>query len=145
MSKNIFLSKQLVRQKAKGLLSDIDCLKILLGKTSHTQLVADDIKMTLAERYLERIVTRAIDINFHLIRASGTPPPDDYTRSFLILATLKILPSSLARALAPSAGARNILVHQYDDINTKLFYSSLKDAVRYFPRYIAAIEKYINK
>jgi len=127
------------------ILGDVDRLKKLLREHSYEDLVTDDITSTLAERWLERMVNRAVDINFHLIRSTGSPPPDDYTTSFLELGKLKILSPKLAHQIAPAAGARNILVHEYDDLDTKKFYSSLKDSVRLFPRYIKAIDEWMEK
>lgn len=127
------------------ILADVGRLRKLLEEHPYENLVEDEIVCTLAERRLERIVNRAVDINFHIIRSLGEPPPDDYTASFLDLAKLKVLPSSLARDIAPAAGARNVLVHEYDDLDTLKFYSSLKDAVRLFPKYIKAIEEWMEK
>jgi uncharacterized protein YutE (UPF0331/DUF86 family) len=42
----------------------------------------------LAERYLERIIGRMIDINYHVLTESGQPPPPDYYPSFTALATI---------------------------------------------------------
>lgn len=144
MSK-LTLSKPFVRQKCKMLLSDLERLNRLLKSVSFEQLMTDEEKHTLAERRLERIVNRAIDVNFHLIRFFDESPPDDYTQSFLRLASLKILTPKLAKEIAPAAGARNVLVHEYDDLNAKMFYSSLKSAIRLFPQYVKAVEAFLEK
>lgn len=128
----------------KGMLADIEELNTLLAHYPYERLVTDELQCTVAERRLERLINRALDINFHLIRVAGAPPPDDYTHSFLALGQLKITASKLAADLAPAAGARNILIHSYDDLNAQRFYSSLEDAVRLFPEYLRAIEKYIE-
>lgn len=96
----------------------------------------------IAERLLERSINRAIDINLFLIRSQDAEPPGDYRKSFLMLGTLKILPEKLAFDLAPAVGTRNILVHEYDDLDSKLFYLALKNAVALFPKYAAAIIKW---
>lgn len=144
MSTPVLLSKNLVHQKIKGILVDITELKTLLARYPYERLVTDEVQCTVAERRLERLINRALDINFHLIRSTGSPPPDDYTQSFLLLGQLKILSAKLAASLAPAAGARNILIHSYDDLDAQRFYSSLQDAVRLFPEYLRAIEKYIE-
>ena len=127
------------------MLADLAALKTLVARYPYEQLVTDEVQSTIAERRLERLINRALDINFHLIRAAGSPPPDDYTQSFLALGALNIIPPKLATAVAPAAGARNILIHSYDDLDAKRFYSSLEDALRLFPEYLRAIEKYIEK
>jgi uncharacterized protein YutE (UPF0331/DUF86 family) len=143
MSKTVSLSKNLIRQKSKLILADVDKLQTLLKSMPYEEFISDEESKTIAERRLERVVNRAIDINMHLIRATGSPPPDDYTRSFLELATLKILPAKLAQSVAPAAGARNVLVHEYDDLDAKMFYTSLINTVKLFPKYIKGIETYL--
>jgi len=145
MSTNNSLSKALVHQKLKLILADIQRLKLMLEQKSYEQLVADEATSSLAERRLERVVNRAIDINLHLLRSVGAPPPTDYTRSFLDLASAHILTPELAQAIAPCIGTRNILVHEYDDLDTIQFFSSLQDAVRLFPEYTQAIEHFIEQ
>ncbi len=145
MSTRTKISKQLVHQKSKAILADILHLRSLVRGTPRDTLLLDEEKCTVAERRLERIINRAIDINFHLIRALDVPPPNDYTESFRALGRLGILPVKLANAIAPAAGARNILIHGYDDLDDTQFYSSLKDALRLFPRYIAAVERFIDQ
>lgn len=144
MSTNNLLSKALVYQKLKLILTDIKRLEIMLEQKSYEQLATDEAASSLAERRLERVINRAIDINLHLLRSVGAPPPTDYTRSFLDLATVHILTPELAQAIAPCVGTRNILVHEYDDLNTMQFFSSLQDAVRLFPQYAQNIEHSIK-
>jgi len=43
-------------------------------------------------------------------------PPDDYFQSFIRAGELGFLSPGLAEKLAPSAGPRNRLVHEYDQI-----------------------------
>lgn len=144
MSKAASLSQDLFNQKSKHILEDLARLSQIMKGSSFEEFVTSEEKMTRAERYLERIVNRAIDVNQHLIRAGGAATPDDYQQSFLRLAELKILTPELAVQIAPSAGARNILVHEYDNLDAVKFYSSLQDALRLFPRYLEAIKTFLN-
>ena len=139
------LDKDLVFQKCKLILADVDHIRELLQRSPYEEFVTDPVAGTLAERYLERIVNRAIDVNFHLIRAEGKPPPDDYTDSFLALGRFGIIDASVARSVAPSAGVRNILMHEYDDLDTKKFYTSLENAVKHFPAYVRSVTDFIEK
>ncbi len=58
-----------------------------------------------------------IDINDHLLTESGHPPPTDYYASFLQLGTLGVLEATFAPRIAASAGLRNRIVHEYDELN----------------------------
>lgn len=139
------VERALVLQKCKLILADVDHIRELLRQNPYAEFVTDSVASTLGERYLERIVNRAIDVNFHLIRAEGKPPPDDYTESFLALGRFGIVDADVARHVAPAAGARNILVHEYDDLNARKFYSSLENAVAHFPEYVSAVTTHLEK
>lgn len=144
MSTACSIDRALIHRKVAGILADVARLRALLANYSYEALLADEARATEAERRFERIVHRAIDINFHLIRAAGTPPPSDYTDSFRQLATITVLDPTLAQTLAPIAGARNVLIHEYDDLDAQRFYAALERAVAYMPAYLAAVDRYIE-
>jgi uncharacterized protein YutE (UPF0331/DUF86 family) len=64
---------------------------VALSQKSLQDFLASRVDEVLAERYLERMIGRMIDINYHLITESGPPPPADYYQSFLQLERLGIL------------------------------------------------------
>jgi uncharacterized protein YutE (UPF0331/DUF86 family) len=68
------------------------------------------------ERLLQELIEAAIDINTHILVMEGHGAPPDYHQGFLRLADHGILSRDLAEALAPSAGLRNQLVHEYEKI-----------------------------
>ena len=139
------LSKSLVRSKCQSILADTRRIQAILKQFPYEHLVTNEEQMTLCERYLERVVNRAIDVNYHLIRAAGEATPADYTDSFFLLGKIKVIPAKLAVAIAPSAGARNILVHEYDDIDARLFFSALQSCVKQYPQYVGSVERYLEK
>lgn len=145
MSDTASLSKDLVQQKLKLILADIGRIDAMLNKHSYEEIVTSEPLSSLAERRVERVINRAIDINLHVLRSVGVPPPNDYTHSFLDLADAKVVSPEFAQSVAPCVGVRNILVHEYDDLDAMQFYSSLKDAVRLFPEYAKAMNHFVGK
>jgi uncharacterized protein YutE (UPF0331/DUF86 family) len=115
-----------------------------LAAMSEAEYLADDYAEVLAERWLERVIGRMIDINYHLVTELGQPPPRDYYESFLQLGKLKVLDAELARRLAPAAGLRNRIAHEYDEIDPRKVHAALADAIRDIPRYLAAIERHVD-
>ena len=69
------------------------------------------------ERLMQELIEAAIDINIHIITQLGGSAPDDYYQSFIKLGEKGAIPIGLAQELAPSAGLRNRLVHEYDAID----------------------------
>ena len=97
------------------------------------------------ERLLQELIEAAIDLNTHLILQEGHQPPDDYYHGFLRLAEIGILAPELATALAPSAGLRNRLVHEYDTIVDAIVLDAVRKAQDLDPKYVAAVERYLQK
>ena len=101
----------------------------------------------IVERLLERIITRAIDINNHIIAEAGTHLKSvaKYRETFLRLADLDIYPKEFAEKIAPSAGFRNSLVHDYNNLDKNILKKSLKEAIEEFNEYGKYILSYIAK
>jgi uncharacterized protein YutE (UPF0331/DUF86 family) len=113
---------------------------VKLGERGLEDHLRDLHAQVLAERYLERVIGRMVDINYHLITGSGNPPPKDYYESFIRLVMLGILPPELARGLAASTGLRNRIAHEYDDIDHAKVYEGLRLAARDVPQYLRHVQ-----
>jgi uncharacterized protein YutE (UPF0331/DUF86 family) len=101
-------------------------------------------KRKAAERLLQEIVEAAIDINTHVIVQSGGTVPDDYYGSFIRAGESGIISRDLAGKLAPSAGMRNRLVHEYDRLEHSLVLDAVRMAEELFPLYVKEIDNYIS-
>ena len=134
----------LVTRKMNLIAQDLNELQPLARKGLGDYL-ASKVDEVLAERYLERIIGRMIDINYHLITESGHPPPKDYYESFIQLGRLNVLRAEFARQVAAGAGLRNRLVHEYNEIDPAKVYEGLQAAVRDFPQYLAHVQQYLQK
>lgn len=117
------------------------------GKYSLAELTQDDKTYAATERVLERIVTRAIDVNRHILAelGNGAEKVKTYEETFLALAKLKIYPEDFAKQIAPSAGLRNILVHEYDEVNIETIYKSTVDALEQYAKYCGYLLKFLSK
>ena len=92
------------------------------------------------ERVLQEAIEAALDVNAHLIAELGHDVPDDYFGGFVKLGQLGVLSEDLAGALAPSAGLRNRLVHEYDTVDDAKVLAAVGTMLDLYPRYIQAIE-----
>jgi uncharacterized protein YutE (UPF0331/DUF86 family) len=75
----------------------------------------------------------------------GIATPSDYYHSFTELAPAGLITPSLAEQLAPASGLRNRLVREYDVIDDEIVLPSVRDALRPFPPYLAAIERCLTR
>jgi uncharacterized protein YutE (UPF0331/DUF86 family) len=96
------------------------------------------------ERLVQLIVDVAVDINTHTVVDEGSSPPKDAYNSFIAAANLGMMPVSFARRIAPSTGERNIIVHEYEQIDDAVVYQSIKDALVLYEQYLDYIMVFLQ-
>lgn len=138
------IDPELVTRKIALITRDLDGLARLAAESREAYLanLTDEL---VAERYLERIIGRMIDINYHLVTESGFPPPRDYYDSFFELAKLRVLPPDFASRVAGYAGLRNRIAHEYDEIDPERVYEVLQAAVKDIPEYLRLVHQYVTQ
>lgn len=139
------LNKDFIIRKIQLIQEDLNKLQPFAEKTIE-QIAQQSVEQAAVERYLERIITRAIDINSHIITELGNAQDiaKTYRETFLKLAKLKVYPQDFAEQIAPSAGLRNVLVHEYDTIDQALVEKSIKQAILEFNQYSGYIMDFIE-
>lgn len=99
----------------------------------------------ITERLLHLIIEAAADINSYLLVCANQPPPETYFNSFIRAGQQGLISQSLAAELAPSAGLRNRLVHEYDEIDPVIVYQSIQTALKLYPQYVRHIQSYLQQ
>jgi len=140
------LDKNFITRKIKLIQEEIAKLE-KLGNYTFEEIKDDFIKRYSVERALEKIIMRAIDINQHIIaeNAAGYEAIRGYEDTFHILTKLNVYPEEFSKQIAPSAGLRNRLVHEYNDTKDEMVYNSVADAIIQYTEYCNYILKYIQK
>ena len=134
-----------LRHKLSRMVEDLSRLKPLAG-LSVDDWRADIMRRDAIERRLQTCIEAALGVNAHLLVSLGNPAPANGYQSFLDLADrTRIIPRDLAAKLAPSAGLRNRLVHQYDKLDDDLLLQGLRDAVARYPEYVEKISAYVDQ
>lgn len=132
------MNRTLIAQKLAQIAACLLELKPVL-QVDHSAFASTPAHFRLAERDVQLIVDSAVDINNHImIEAGGTPPPT-YYESFIALGRLKVIPAARARRLASTAGLRNRIVHQYENVDLRILHRSLESLVREYAAYARAI------
>lgn len=111
------------------------------------EIAQDPIKGAACERFLERIIGRAIDINQHVIAEKGdiTLEVIRYRDTFLRMADLEVYSKEFAEQIAPSVGLRNALVHEYNNIDPNIFHKSIGEAIKEFNVYAKYVLDFIER
>ncbi len=139
------LNKDFILRKIKLIQEDLSHLESF-GDFALDESTRDKMEYIATERILERMVTRAIDVNKHLIASlgQGDESVKTYQETFLVLSKLGVYNKNFAEQIAPSAGLRNILVHEYDEIEVPQIYNSRLQALRQYAQYCDFILKFLE-
>lgn len=132
------IDKKIIYRKIKFINRDLNSL-ISFNRMSLSEYLSKDEHEVLAERYIERIVGRIIDINYHILVEAENHMPDDYFNSFLDMGKRGYLPMELAEKLKDSAGLRNRLAHEYDEIDAEKVYQAIKRCLEEIPEYLKLV------
>jgi uncharacterized protein YutE (UPF0331/DUF86 family) len=138
------IDRELVTRKLLLIARDLEELREMAPSDAEAYINSRR-DQAVVERYLERMIGRAIDVNYHLITETGHPPPSDYHASFTRLAELGVLEPAFAGRIARAAGLRNRLVHEYEDIDPRLVFQALQSALRDVPVSLQRVEVYLAR
>jgi uncharacterized protein YutE (UPF0331/DUF86 family) len=139
----MMVDRDLVTRKLLLILADLDRLEPV-GASGVDAFQQDIHQQLVAERLLERMIGRMIDVNYHLLTQAGEAPPPDYHTSFERLAPLGVLDADFARRIARAAGLRNRLVHDYEDIDARRLHESLQPARNDIAAWVASVQRYLE-
>jgi uncharacterized protein YutE (UPF0331/DUF86 family) len=134
---------EIIKRKLSIMIENLKALEPMKNM-ERDEYERDLYKRKATERLLQELIESAIDINTHLIVGTGHTVPDDYYKSFIKAGELKIISSELAEKLAPSAGLRNRLVHEYDRLEHSMVLKAVKMAEELYPIYIKKINDYLT-
>ena len=137
------IDKSIIIRKITLINKDLKSLQKLSQLSLKTYLSKSEYE-AMTERYLERIIGRMIDINYHILLEAEKENPIDYYSSFIELGKKKYLPLKLSITMADSAGLRNRLAHEYDEIDEKKVFEAMNSCLRDVPKYLKNIVKSLN-
>ncbi len=81
----------------------------------------------IVERNLEVAAQCCIDISHRIISLEAAQKPRNYYEAIIRVGELDVLPPDFARQLAPIAGFRNVLVHEYVSVDWDEVHKNLQE------------------
>lgn len=87
------------------------------GQITAERLRTDRMLRHAVERILSQLVDLAVSINGHVSVTLAGRGPQDYRSSFALAADVGMIDPVLAARLEPSAGLRNVLTHEYVEVD----------------------------
>jgi len=136
------VNTSLVNKKLQELDKYLDNLKKHEGATK-ADLENDIDRMWAIERGLQLSIQIILDLGNHILSDEGVPV-DNYADIFDELARLNIIPEDYAAKIKGMAGFRNVLVHEYADIDLDIIVNVLNNSLDDFKEFAKYIKNYIN-
>lgn len=138
------IDKDLVRRKLARLNTYLERLDPVAQKTFREYQREDYLRFS-TERLIQLIVECATDINNHVVVETRSRPPEDYRTSFLKAAEVGLITQELAKKIQGSAGMRNVLVHEYMDIDHKMVFAAVPKTLKYYRQYLKQVNRFLEK
>lgn len=121
------MDEQLVAQKLESLRRFIQRVESRLPEDLET-LTTDLDAQDIVSLNLTRAVQMCVDIGAHWLAEHGeATSPRTMGQVFEALATSGVIDSGLAERMRKSVGFRNVMVHNYDEVNWQIVFSICKN------------------
>jgi uncharacterized protein YutE (UPF0331/DUF86 family) len=124
----------------KGYLEELEPFKDI----TFEEYKKDYVKKRAVERLLQLLVEVASDVSSYVLVESGKAAPKDYYDSFIRAPEVGLLSQALADKLAPSAGLRNRLVHEYGDVRDDIVLKSIPTALQHYTTFISEVNTFLK-
>lgn len=98
----------------------------------------------IVERTLQILIEICIDVANHLISDKNMRLPTGYADTFKVLMENKVISKELCKTMEKMAKFRNVIVHQYEKIDSAIVVSILHKNIGDFEKYKKAVLKILT-
>lgn len=109
------------------------------------QILDDEDVQDMLDRRMEKAIESCIDIATHLVAGLELPRQDRAADIFLLLGKNNIISKETANKFSKVVGFRNILVHEYADIDYELAYSDLEEKLKDLKDFARQVLRFLEK
>ncbi len=81
----------------------------------------------IVERRLYNSIQTTIDLAMHIVSEKGERKPESYSDVFIVLSEMNVIDTDLSKRMAEEAGFRNVLAHEYAEIQNEEVYKHLQN------------------
>jgi uncharacterized protein YutE (UPF0331/DUF86 family) len=135
--------RQTLARKFKYLRQQLERLEGYRALTREA-IMADFEKRSTVERLLELSIQSVIDCSRLLVALRDLQPLRDERYALLVLAERGIITEDLAGKMLQAKGFRNILVHEYVEIDPTLLYAHLTEDTDDLWEFAAALAEFLK-
>jgi uncharacterized protein YutE (UPF0331/DUF86 family) len=133
----------IVHARIERIRKRVSKLKKITRTQAKTEFLRDSDAIDVAEHNIQMAIQCVLDVSNHILADQKAGVPDDHRKIFTMLASQKILSNDLADRLGQMAGLRNVLVHEYLDVDLEILYRAMTEELSDFEKFIRAVTKLI--
>jgi uncharacterized protein YutE (UPF0331/DUF86 family) len=112
---------------------------------SFAEYLKDRETQLAVERALQLAIQIVVDIATHILTTTSNKTPQDYSDAVVKLAEIGVIPAAYAGKIMAMPKFRNILVHEYIDINPQRVYENMQDHLNDFVLFARYINEWLDK
>lgn len=117
----------------------------LLRSRSFQEFSPDWLAVYAAERGLQIAVQNMLDIGAHILADFGDSRWDEYKQIPTELARYGVIPPDFVTRVQQMAGMRNLLVHQYVEVDVSRVYEVIQNHLDDFDRFAKHIKEHLER
>lgn len=117
---------------------EISALRRLAKRDEDVLLADEDVLAGVKYRFVVAIEA-CIDVGRHIVASEGLRAPRDYADVFTVLGESGLLPTDVVSTLRDTARFRNLLVHEYTDVDDSRVVEILHTRVEDLQRFRVAL------
>lgn len=138
------VDREMVERRLRKLEEYVSFLREL-QKVSFDEFLSEHMIQASVERDLQLVIECVLDIGNHIIAAMGYREPARYQDVILILGEEGVLPQDFVQRFALVAGFRNILVHDYLELDKEMVYEKLQTGLEDFEEFAKYIASFLEE
>jgi uncharacterized protein YutE (UPF0331/DUF86 family) len=129
-------------------IEQIETALIVLEK--YREIKAADLERSLelrwtVERGLEVVMQGVFDVAAHILASELKNDWDDYTTLLEKLGVHGVVPNEFAQKFKTMAGFRNILIHEYSQVDFRVVEKVLREQLNSFHEFVGYIVNYMER
>jgi len=138
------VDKTVILRKLSELETYLKQIREFAGVTFHAYNT-DWRTQRIVERTLQMMIETCADIANHIVSDKGMRTPTGYADTFSVLLENAVIDPDLSTMMKKMAKFRNVVVHQYENVDAEIVITILTKHLNDFERFQEAILSYLNR
>ena len=138
------VSPEVVQKRLRLLEGYLKKLRSIGQRIDLDQFLADSDTQDIVERNLQLAIESVLDIGQHIIASSGWQVAEEYAGIFPILERHGVISKDLSARVFGMAGFRNLLVHEYADIDHFQVFQILQNHLDELGQLAEAFQQFVD-